>query len=139
MKDILRKCRLPKAKSWLIAAIFRNPVYAIWKVRNNTVWHKKVMTIRRVVDTIKADSKIRFVSLYPNGATALWLRNRTWAFLLVGLTCFACSFYRSYLSQILVTSCVAFLRYPDFSRAHEEWGGETLPRRWAPLSHWCNW
>ena len=37
MKDILRKRRLPKAKSRLIAAIFCNLVYAIWKVRNDVV------------------------------------------------------------------------------------------------------
>ena len=75
MKGILWKCHLPKAKSQLIPAIFCNLVYAIWKVRNDAVWQKKLMTVGRVANTIKAYSKIRFVSLSLNGTTAFWLRN----------------------------------------------------------------
>ena len=121
MKDILRKRRLPKAKSRLITAIFCNLVYAIWKVRNDAIWQKKVMTVGRVVDTIKTDSKIRFTSLFPNRVTALWLRNLWLSLFAWWLNLLFCLFLLPKLfKQILVTLCVAFLRYLGFFRAHEE-------------------
>ena len=36
---------------------------------------EKVMTVGRVIDTIKVDSKHRFASLSPIGGIALWLRH----------------------------------------------------------------
>ena len=40
LKDLLRKCRLPRTKMRLVEAIFCNLVYTIWAVRNEAVWKK---------------------------------------------------------------------------------------------------
>ena len=69
MKEIHRKRRMPK----LIEAIFCNLIYAIWNARNDVIWQKKVMTVWRVVDSIKDESKIRFNSLSLNEPFSHWL------------------------------------------------------------------
>ncbi|XP_057543980.1 uncharacterized protein LOC130823377 [Amaranthus tricolor] len=58
MNDIYRTRRMPKTKLKLIEAIFGNLVYTIWNVRNEAVWQKKVTTFRRVVESIKTNSKL---------------------------------------------------------------------------------
>ena len=75
MNDLHRKRRMPKTQWRLTVAIFCNLIYAIWNVRNEAVWQKKVSRIQTVVETIKIDFKIRFSSIILNESTYCWLRN----------------------------------------------------------------
>lgn len=73
LKDLHRKRRLrPKVK--IVEAILGNLVYAIWRARNEAVWHKKVTTVRRVVESIKQESKMRLSHLSWNRLTLNWVR-----------------------------------------------------------------
>ena len=63
LKHLYRKRRMPRSKVKVIEAILGNLVYAIWRVRNEAVWHKKVTTVRRVFETIKQESKLRLSHL----------------------------------------------------------------------------
>lgn len=50
---------MPRPKAKIIGGILGNPVYAIWRARNEAVWHKKVTIVQRVVETVKQDSKLK--------------------------------------------------------------------------------
>ena len=38
------------------------------------MWHKKVTTVKRMIETIKTESKVRFNSLTMNRSTSTWVR-----------------------------------------------------------------
>lgn len=46
LKDLYRKRRMPRGKVKIIEAILSNLVYAIWRVRNEAVWNKRVTTVQ---------------------------------------------------------------------------------------------
>lgn len=75
IQDFHRKRRMPKAKRRFVDAVIGNLIYAIWHTRNEAVWHKRVTTVRRVVEAIKTDTKARFQSLTMSGPTSQWVRS----------------------------------------------------------------
>ena len=74
LKDLYRKRRMPRSKVKVIEAILGNLVYAIWRARNEAVWHKKVTTVRRVFETVKQESKLRLSHLSWSRPIHNWVK-----------------------------------------------------------------
>lgn len=66
---------MPKSKLKIVEAFFGNLFYAIWCVRNEAVWHKKVASVRRVVETIKTDSELTLSHFACNKTIHAWIRS----------------------------------------------------------------
>lgn len=63
LQDLLRQSRTPRPKLRIIEAVMDNLIYVIWHARNEVVSHRKVTTIRSVVETIRTESKLRLNNL----------------------------------------------------------------------------
>lgn len=66
---------MPRSKMKIIEVVLGNLVYAIWHARNEAVWHIRVTTVKKMVETNKKDSKLRFIHLLWNRPTYTWVRD----------------------------------------------------------------
>lgn len=71
MQDFYRRRRRPRPKRKIVDAVIGNLIYVIWQARNEAVWHKKVPTVRRVIASIKMDSKARFHFITINSSITI--------------------------------------------------------------------
>lgn len=74
LKDTHRKRHMPRRKVRIIEAILGNLVYAIWRTRNEAVWNQKVTSVRKVVDSIKQESKTRLTHLSWSTPIHNWMK-----------------------------------------------------------------
>lgn len=66
MQEFYPKRRMSRSKRKIIDTVIGNLIYAIWQARNKAVWHKIVPTVRRIIATIKMESKVRFYFITIN-------------------------------------------------------------------------
>ena len=91
LKDLYRKCCMPRSKVKVIEAILGNLVYAIWRARNEVVWLKQVITVRRVFVTVKQESKLRLSHLSWSRPIHNWVKE-LWSF------CAGCPYFQPFCS-----------------------------------------